>query len=116
MPIFFHNVVFPDDPTGFGVWLNEHYLEHLQMVALGLKQSPPRFIPDYAILSWSDEKAIVKQWLDAHQQIHNALRDWTGVQGIDLSSVDLSDDDEWFAWMDDHAQEHVLLEQALGLT
>lgn len=116
MPLFFHTVVLPGDANGFGVWLLEHYYEHLAMVSLGFQQTPPKFIPDYALQSWSDEPAIVKTWLAAHQTIHDALRAWTGVQGIDLSTVDLNDDDSWFEWLDAHAQEHVLLENALGLT
>jgi hypothetical protein len=116
MPLFFHNTLLPDDPTGMGVWLIEHYYEHLQFVQLGMQQSPVRFIPDYAIQSWSDQKSVQTQWLNVHQTIHDALRTWTGVQGIDLSTVDLEDREEWFEWMDAHAQEHILIEQALGLS
>ncbi len=107
--------VLPDDPTGLGAWLLEHYYQHRQFVALGLTQTPTRFIPDYDILSWSDDPGITKLWLNAHQDIHSALRTWTGVQGIDLASVDLSDNAQWFEWLDDHAQEHRALESALGL-
>lgn len=116
MAIFFHNIVLPDDPVGFGVWLIEHYNEHLAFVQLGLKQTPTRFIPDYDIKAWADERPAIKSWLDVHMQIHNALRNWTGVQGIDLSTVDLDSDDSWFEWLDAHAQEHVLIEKTLGLT
>lgn len=116
MALFFHTVVLPNDPSGFGVWLLEHYYQHEQFVSLGLTQSPTQFIPDYAIQDWSDEPGIVKQWLNVHQQIHDALRDWTGVQGIDLSTVDLNDHDAWFEWMDAHAQEHSLINSALGIT
>ena len=114
--LFFHTTVLPDDPTGFGVWLIEHYYEHREFVALGLQQTPTQFIPDYAILDWSDQPGLQKQWLSAHQDIHNSLRAWTGVQGIDLATVDLSDHAAWFDWLDAHAQEHALIETALGVS
>ena len=107
--------VLPDDATGFGAWLTEHYYQHLQFVQLGLKQTPVRFIPDYDIISWSDEPGIQKLWLWAHQTIHNCLRSWPGIQGIDLATVDLSDNASWFDWLDAHAQEHGEIESALGL-
>jgi len=116
MPLFFNKNVLPDDPAGFGVWLLSHYYEHLQFVSIGLNQTPVRFIPDYAIQSWSDEPGIVRTWLSVHQTIHNALRSWTGVQGIDLSTVDLEDRTSWFEWMDAHAAEHTLIEQSLGIS
>lgn len=116
MALFNHTVVLPDDPSGMGVWLLEHYYEHLQFVTLGLKQTPAVFIPDYAVQSWSDERPIVKQWLAAHQTIHDALRGWTGVQGIDLSTVDFDDQSAFFQWMDAHATEHTLIRQALGIS
>ncbi len=107
--------VAPDDPAGFGFWLNEHYYQHIQFVQLGLKQTPVRFIPDYDILAWSEEPGVQKLWLSAHQAIHDALRTWTNVQGIDLANVDLSDNTQWFLWLQDHATEHSLFEQALGV-
>lgn len=111
---FFHNVVLPDDPNGFGVWLMEHYREHIQFVLIALNQTPPVYIPDYAIQSWSDKPAERAAWMDSHQQIHNALRNMTGVSGIDLSVVDLENTVSWFLWFDAHAAEHVALETALG--
>ncbi|HZP77531.1 MAG TPA: hypothetical protein VFB45_15410 [Pseudolabrys sp.] len=115
MPIFFHNVVLPDDPNGFGIWLIEHYREHLQFVQIGLNLTPPTFIPDYALQSWSDKPAQQTAWLNSHQEIHNTLRNLTGVSGIDLSVVDLDNAASWLLWMDAHAAEHVALEQVLGV-
>jgi len=107
--------VLPRDPAGFSIWLQEHYLEHAQFVRIFQSQTPPIFIPDYNFALWSDEKKVVSAWLEAHQAAHENIRTRTGVSGIDLADVDLSKDDEWYTWMDDHADEHGLIRSALGI-
>lgn len=115
MPIFFHDTVLPRDPAGFSIWLQEHYLEHVQFVQLFQSQTPVIFIPDYNYALWGYDPKTTSSWLEAHQTTHQSLRDHTGVAGIDLADVDLSKDDEWFTWMDSHAAEHSDLRLALGL-
>lgn len=115
MPIFFHDISLPRDPAGFSIWLQEHYLEHVQFVRLFQGQTPVIFIPDYNFALWGDDPKVVSSWLEAHQTAHQALRTNTGVGGIDLADVDLTQDDQWFDWMDDHASEHSDLRTALGI-
>jgi hypothetical protein len=115
MPIFFHSTVMPKDPIGFSIWLQEHYLEHQQFVGLFQAQAVPIFIPDYNFALWDDDKKVVASWLEAHQTAHLALRNFTGVSGVDLSDVDFSQDDQFLGWMDDHASEHSDLRRALGI-
>jgi hypothetical protein len=115
MAIFFHTTFYPDDPIGFGIWRMEHYLEHLQFVQLGLLQNPIVLVPDYSIVDWTDNQRARQDWFDAHQDIHNRLRSWTGVQGVDLSVVDWDKPDEQLSWLDDHGVEHSLIRQALNL-
>lgn len=117
MSIFFvHDVVLPNDGAGLGTWLIEHSYEHTQFHNIGLLQQTKSFVvPDYDIASWSWAPEILATWLNAHQLMHVALREATGVEGIDLSQVDLTDEGAWFEWMDDHAQEHILLRQAFGI-
>jgi hypothetical protein len=43
------------------------------------------------------------------------LRNFTGVSGIDLSDVDLTQEDQWYSWMDSHASEHADIRSALGI-
>jgi hypothetical protein len=116
MTIFFHDTVLPHDPTGFSIWLQEHWLEHTQFVRIFQAQAPPIFIPEFNFALWQDDKKVISAWLEAHQATHNSLRTFTGVSGIDLADVDLSQDDQWFTWMDTHADEHSLLRAALGIT
>ena len=112
---FFHDTALFNDKAGFGVWLTEHSYEHTQMHNLALQQTVPRLVPDYDLFSWSDDKEKKASWLQVHEIVHEALRNATGVAGVDLSVVDLSDEGSWFQWMDDHAQEHRLLRQAFGI-
>ena len=113
---FFHDTVLPNDKAGFGAWLTEHSYEHTQMHNLALQQTSPVIIPDYDLISWSEDPEIQASWLQAHERVHELLRQATGVQGIDLSVVDLKDPGAWFEWMDDHAEEHRLLRQAFGIS
>lgn len=116
MPIFFHDTVLPKDPTGFSIWLQEHYLEHAQFVRIFQSLATPIFIPDYNFALWEDDKKVISSWLESHQATHQALRTFTGISGIDLADVDLSQEDQWFTWMDTHADEHALIRSALGIS
>lgn len=115
MPIFFHDIVLPRDPAGFSIWLQEHYLEHVQFVQILQGMTPPFFVPDYNFALWSVDKESASAWLQSHQTAHQALRNFTNVGGVDLADVDLSKDDQWFSWMDDHADEHSTIRLALGI-
>jgi glycogen debranching enzyme len=95
--------------------LSEHYLEHAQFVQIFQSRTPPIFIPDYNYALWGDDKKVISAWLEAHEAAHEALRDHTGVSGIDLSDVDLSQDDQFFDWMDSHAAEHADIRAALRI-
>jgi hypothetical protein len=103
-----------NDPAGWGLLLLGHALEHedFRVACLGL--STPIVIPDYNLRSWRDEPEFVQNWLVNHEQIHEALRAVTGVGGDDLSLVDLSQEDEFYIWLQDHDTEHQSFRQVLG--
>ncbi len=105
----------PKDPAGFSIWLQEHQLEHQQFVQIFQTKTAHVFIPEYNFALWGDEKAQISAWLEAHQATHEQLRFQTGVSGIDLADVDLTQEDQWFTWMDSHADEHALIRATLGI-
>jgi hypothetical protein len=37
------------------------------------------------------------------------------VTGIDLSAVNLTDEEQFYTWLDDHSSEHALLDAAFGV-
>jgi hypothetical protein len=116
MPIFFHDIVLPNDPPGFSIWLQEHYLEHAQFVRLLQSLTPPIFIPDYNFALFGVDPTTTSGWLEAHQTAHLALRNQTGVGGVNLADVNFSKEEEWQIWMDTHADEHSQIRAALGIT
>ena len=114
--LFQPDEVLPHDPAGWGRWLQGHSLEHAQFVSLAQTTSPPFAIPQYDIFAWSDEPFRVVFWKNSHQQIHQALRNATGLSGIDYSLIDFNDDDAFLLWQGDHAQEHSDLRAYYGIS
>lgn len=108
------DVVLQGDSAGFSQWLTSHYFEHLRFISIAQNKTPPYSVPDYALNAWRPERPFQIDWLSKHQSVHESLRELTGVSGVDLSVVDLSDRVAWFQWMDAHAQEHGFLRTALG--
>lgn len=112
---FFHTEFLFKDDEGFGIWRLEHANEHTKFVQVGMTASPVRLIPDYDLSSWSDASFAVRNWLTTHENVHELLRGWTGVSGINLADVDLSKEDEFYDWLDAHAAEHTQIRQVLGI-
>jgi hypothetical protein len=106
MVFFSPDQVAPHDAAGFGRWLMGHFYEHKQFITLALALTTPGSIPDYNLKQWDDDPLFVIGWLNAHQTVHAAVRQITGVSGIDLSLVDLNDDDDFLLWQNSHSIEH----------
>ena len=114
--LFAPDVCLPGDPAGWGRWLNGHAQEHEQLRVKVLHGNPSFVIPDYDILSWSDEPLFLDNWLQTHQFLHDALDEALNVTGIDFSLVNLSDEREFFLWLDDHRFTHATYRQILNIT
>jgi hypothetical protein len=108
--------VLPNDPAGFGGWRMGHFLEHGVFSQKCAALSTPVIVPEYDILSWRDEPQYVKQWLSSHEAMHQQIRFATNVTGADLALVDFSDEEQFLAWMDDHAEEHLIFREVLGVS
>lgn len=117
MTILFNpNICAPHDPAGWGRWRSGHYGDHRQYITMGATATPRIVIPDYDLHAWSDDTGAVTAWLNAHYQVHQAIRSASGITGIDLSQVDLSDDQSFIEWQDDHNLEHQAINQFFGIT
>lgn len=103
------------DPEGFGQWRSGHFYEHVVLRKKCAALISPVNVPDFDIYSWRDEPEFVQQWLVNHNAIHQQIRVACNVTGIDLSLVNLSKDEQFYSWMDDHAQEHRVFRQILGI-
>jgi hypothetical protein len=103
------------DRAGQGQWEIGHWRQHINYLNTLAALSPPIIIPDHPIGRIGDNQVQQKIWLADHAAVHVTLRQYTGVNGIDLSQVDTEDPDEFQVWLDAHATEHSLIDQALGL-
>jgi hypothetical protein len=103
------------DRAGQGAWEMGHYRQHLRYVTLLASLTTPIVIADHPLMQFGDNNVERKIWLADHSAVHNLLRTFTNVTGIDLSVVDLDNEDEFQVWLDSHANEHDLLDQAFGL-
>jgi hypothetical protein len=116
MPLFFHDIYVFGDQDAAAVWRQEHQYEHTQFVTLFQGQPNPVDLPDYDLTSWQEDPAFRTMWLTAHESVHELLRDLTGVTGVNLADVDLTQEDEFYDWLDDHSTEHAEIRTALGIT
>lgn len=114
--VFFRpDLSLPGDPAGWGRWLFGHYLEHQTFSTAAFNATPSISVQDYNLASWSDQKSVVTVWLNQHQNVHAVLRGQSGITGIDLSEVDLSDPDSFLEWMQIHSTEHQELRTFYGI-
>lgn len=63
-------------------------------------------IPNYDLLSWAFR----------HQSMHSAANVILGLQGFDLTGVDFRKPEEVTVWTENHAREHMAINQALGIS
>jgi hypothetical protein len=117
VPIFAHDQFLFGDQEAFALYRVEHWYEHIQFVQIGQAQMPtPILIPDYDLGSWHDSTAFARNWLVTHESLHELLRGITGVSGVNLADVDLSNESEFYTWLDAHRIEHAQLRTAFGIT
>jgi len=116
MPIFFHDQFLFGDEAGFAQYRQEHWYEHIQFVQLGQAHTPIQLIPDYDLGSWEDSRSFATDWLTTHESVHEILRGYTGVGGINLADVNLANETEFYLWIDAHRAEHRALRTAFGIT
>jgi hypothetical protein len=103
------------DAAGGGFWLVEHYRNHLQYNDVLAKRTPPVLLPVFPIMSVEGGKIGRRSWLDSHQSWHELLRPLAGATGVDLSVVDMDNENEFTQWMGAHNAEHAFLDQAFGI-
>lgn len=116
MPQFQPDQVTFHDIPGYGAWDVGHGREHLQFVATMAQSTPSIEIPAFDMMVFLSAGNARKSILQTHAQVHNILRGALGVQGVDLSEVNLDQMDDFYVWLGVHAQEHANIRAALGIT
>lgn len=112
------NLVLFGDRAGLGAYEVGHFLQHQQYLRILAGRNV--LLPDYNIIHMaSDDGGQFNEnefawWLTQHETIHRALRQQTGVGGVDLSYLDPKSRDSWEIWQEAHRAEHRAFDAALG--
>jgi hypothetical protein len=104
------------DVAGYGAWDISHGREHIQFIQGLAALTPLVVLPDRDLLGLLTAGSARSSQVQSHYTQHQLLRQALGVDGIDLSQVNLDDPNDFYSWLGYHAQEHVQLRAALGLT
>lgn len=102
------------DRAGQGLWEIGHYRQHRRYVDYLAGQGV--LIADHPIIWMGKNKFQNQVWLQDHAALHNQLRIYANVTGVDLSAVDLTNRNEFTTWLDAHATEHNDIDTAFKLT
>jgi len=116
VPIFFHDQLLFGDETAWAQYLQEHWYEHSEFVNIAAAQMPPILLPAYDLTSWRNTTDFARNWLITHENVHQQLRQVSGVAGVNLADVDLGKESEFYIWIDAHRTEHARLRSAFGIT
>jgi len=116
MPQFSPDQVNFGDIAGYGAWDIGHGREHQQFVATLAVGSPSVLIPDFDLLTFLTGGGARSSIIQSHAQSHNLLNAALGITAIDMSVVDLDDQNSFYDWLGTHATNHAQIRQALGLT
>lgn len=125
MAIFDPMFVIPSDLGSFSVYLNAHYLEHLQLVQVAQAAFPTATIQVYDIGVWPRKRGQYgfgdldlsegSNWIDAHQAMTESISALYGLELPDLTQVDPEDEESWRQWEGDNAQWHIAARAAAGI-
>jgi hypothetical protein len=73
-------------------------------------------IADYPIADIGETKEAEYDWLQTHYLMHKALTAALGLPDLpDLTDVEMHDDDQFNSWLQQHMQQHQLIDSALNL-
>jgi hypothetical protein len=116
MPQFSPDIVNFKDYPGYGAWDIGHHREHLQFVQVLAQQTPTINIPDYDFLQFLTAGVNQPSIVQSHQQAHALLDSILGLTSIDLSEVDLTQENDFENWIGYHQSTHQAIRQALAIT
>ena len=110
------NEVLYGDVPGFGEWQVGHARQHLRYLSVLAARSPPVILPDIPLFRIGDNQIEISTWFRTHYfDVHVALRNQTGITGVDFSVVDLANPQYFYDFIENHNAEHALLDTALGV-
>ena len=114
MPDFQPTQVEFGDTAGYGVFDIGHGREHITFVNFLATQGIQ--LPDPDLLTLIGGGPVTPAQMQTHQVIHNLLRGYTGVGGVDYTTMRLDQEADFYAFLSYHEAEHAQLRAAFGLT
>ena len=115
MPQFQPDQVTFNDLPGYGAWDLGHGREHIQFVQVLAAQTPAVVLPDPDFLSFLGSGQSRTSIIQSHAAQHNLIHAALGITQIDLSQVNLDDENDFYNWTGYHATAHAVIRQVLGI-
>jgi hypothetical protein len=103
------------DVAGSGQWLVGHFRQHLNYNNVLAARTPAVVLAEFPILTMEGGHSGRRSWLNSHENWHELVRPFANVTGIDLSTVNLDNEQQFYEWLDIHNFEHSLLDLAFGI-
>jgi hypothetical protein len=107
------NIPDPRDENTFHEFSFSNQNSHTRIVtAIGVQKKISLSIYVLDPMPWFD----IGVWLANHQQMHDDMNGVSGVSGVDLTSVDWTNEEQAVNWIRLHWSEHQQNEQILGIS
>lgn len=104
----------PDDAEVRSQWSFAHQDAHSKIVEAIFQQTGTP-LALYILDPMPDPKSAQFQtWTEIHQQAHTAFDAILGIQGNNLTALDVSQPDQIEVWIRLHADEHIQAQKALN--
>lgn len=106
-------VLYPSPtPQGWTEW-TFHNLNHHEAIDTSMQQVLGIMPTAYRL--WPVTEDSFQDWLEQHQLAHTLFNEVLGINGQDLTGLDLKDKQNREAWMFEHFIQHQAAAQTLGL-
>ena len=115
MIVFSVPIADPEDPGGWGYWLNAHHLEHLQFSQIIQANTPGAQLPLFDLGIWRGSDEGTDQWMSSHEAMTVAITGQTGVGDPDFGECDWRNPQSYMVWMNNHFVWHAQQNAKLGI-
>lgn len=102
----------PQTPEDWALWSFAHASFHHD-VDQAVARIYGKTLPEFALDPFNPKDS---SWLYNHQFNHNARNTVLGIQGTDLTNLDISDESSLLDWIASHAAEEQYAAQVLNLS
>ena len=102
----------PPGPAGWEEFWFNNWIDH-ELIHSNIQTDKSDNTTIYVIIPWHEADA--SDLLEKHQLYHDDMNGVLGLNGQDLSQVNLKDEQAVKAWVWQHYQEHQAVHQALGI-